>query len=136
LNNDKNGIRERIEELRLCVSQAAVTRAAVDREFVLSGLKENFERAMQHEPVLNAKGVPTGEYRYNGAVACRSLELLGKELGMFIDRKMDVPADPSEWDSATWDAAMKAMAAKAGVSLEEMHRAADELDAKELEKPN
>jgi hypothetical protein len=32
------------------------------------------------------KEVP-GEYVYNGSVANKALELLGKELGMFIDRK-------------------------------------------------
>jgi hypothetical protein len=28
-----------------------------------------------------------GEYSYNGSVANKALELLGKQLGMFIDRK-------------------------------------------------
>ena len=28
-----------------------------------------------------------GEYVYNGSVANKALELLGKELGIFIDRK-------------------------------------------------
>jgi len=28
-----------------------------------------------------------GQYVYNGSVANKALELLGKELGMFIDRK-------------------------------------------------
>jgi hypothetical protein len=31
-------------------------------------------------------GKPTGEYRYDGKVANRALELLGKQQGMFIDR--------------------------------------------------
>jgi hypothetical protein len=47
----------------------------------------NVERAMQAEPVIDAKGVPTGQYVYNGNVANRALELLGKELSMFVDRK-------------------------------------------------
>jgi phage terminase small subunit len=50
-------------------------------------LVENVERAMQAAPVLDAKGNPTGEYRYNGGVANRALELIGKENGMFVDRK-------------------------------------------------
>jgi hypothetical protein len=33
---------------------------------------ENVERAMQAQPVLDAKGVPTGEYRYEGSVANRA----------------------------------------------------------------
>jgi hypothetical protein len=41
---------------------------------------------MQHQAILGADGEETGEYRYEGAVANRALELLGKELGMFISR--------------------------------------------------
>ena len=41
---------------------------------------------MSIEPVLDGKGHPTGVYKYQGAVANRALELLGKELGMFVDR--------------------------------------------------
>jgi hypothetical protein len=37
--------------------------------------------------VRDAKGNPTGEYRYDGSVANRALELIGKELGMFVERK-------------------------------------------------
>jgi phage terminase small subunit len=60
---------------------------------VLAGLKENFERTMQHRPVLDAKGKETGIYAYNGRVANRALEPMGKELGMFIDR-----TDNLNWD--------------------------------------
>ena len=48
---------------------------------------ENVERAMEAIPVLDAAGNPTGKYVYNGNVANRALELLGKEQGMFVDRK-------------------------------------------------
>ena len=71
------------------VAQAAVTRACIDRDYVLAGLKENFERAMQYKPVLDGKGKPTGEYAYSGAVANRALELLGKDLGMFSNEGAD-----------------------------------------------
>jgi hypothetical protein len=49
---------------------------------------------MQGEPVLDRWGVPTGVYRYEGGVANKALELLGKELGMFKDAK------PPEQDAA------------------------------------
>jgi phage terminase small subunit len=55
-------------------------------QWVLSGLKENFERAMQATPVVDREGNPTGEYQYEGAVANRSLELVGKHFGLFADR--------------------------------------------------
>ena len=90
-------VQARVEELQKAVSQVAVTRAAVDRSYVLAGLKENFERAMQHEPVRNTKGKETGTYAYNGQVANRALELIGKELGMF-NRPQDVPWD-GDWAS-------------------------------------
>jgi hypothetical protein len=53
-------------------------------------LCSDVERAMQAEPVRRKFGdreeeVP-GEYVYNGSVAKKALELLGKELGMFIVR--------------------------------------------------
>ena len=79
-------VKARVEHLRDAASQLAVARAAVDREFVLAGLKENFERAMQHQRVLDRKGKETGMCTYQGQVANRALELIGTALGMFVDR--------------------------------------------------
>jgi phage terminase small subunit len=54
-------------------------------------LVENVARAMQAEPVKRKTGDGAeevdGEYTYNGSVANKALELLGKELGMFIERR-------------------------------------------------
>jgi hypothetical protein len=41
--------------------------------------------------VRDRDGNATGEYSYSGSVANRALELLGKELGMFVDRNQNVP---------------------------------------------
>jgi phage terminase small subunit len=46
---------------------------------------QNAERALQNEAVKGPDGRVI-EYRYNGAVANRALELLGREIGMFIER--------------------------------------------------
>ena len=59
--------------------------ATVDRSFVVANLRENVARAMQAVPVLDRDGNETGEYKYQGSVANRSLELLGKTLGMFVE---------------------------------------------------
>ena len=59
---------------------------------------ENAERALQHIAVLDKERKPTGEYRYDGNVANRALELLGKQQGMFIDRHED--GQPNQ--SANW----------------------------------
>ena len=51
----------RVKDLRDAVSQLGVAGTAVDREYVLARLKENVERAMQHQPVLDRKGKETGK---------------------------------------------------------------------------
>lgn len=87
-------VSKRVEELlatRARVAEEATHRAiertAINKEWVMGRLRENVERAMTVEPVLDRKGKPTGEYRYDGAVANRALELLGREIGMFIERR-------------------------------------------------
>ena len=63
---------------------------------------------MQHVPVKDRSGATIGEYRYDGSVANRALELLGKEMGMFVTQVevattvRDVSAEPlseSEWEN-------------------------------------
>ena len=61
-------------------------KAGVSQEWVMERLIENVGRAMQAEPVKDATGATTGEYRYDGGVANRGLELLGKHIGMFVER--------------------------------------------------
>lgn len=59
----------------------------ITQEWVLTRLRENVERAMQVEPVLDREGKAIGEYTYAGSVANGALTLLGKHLGMFVDRQ-------------------------------------------------
>jgi hypothetical protein len=54
---------------------------------VLDRLVENAERALQARRAMDDDGEETGEFKYQGNVANWALELVGKELGMFIDRK-------------------------------------------------
>jgi hypothetical protein len=75
----------RIAELRQDLSSSTVQRAVVDRAWVLARLRENVERSMQVVEVNIRSGKPTGVFKYDGMVANRALELLGKELGMFRD---------------------------------------------------
>ena len=85
LSNAK--VADRVAELQQKVEAKTVEKTAVSKSWVIAKLVENVERAMQAEPVLDNEGNPTGEYKYNGSVANRALELLGKEQGMFIERK-------------------------------------------------
>ena len=64
----------------------AIERVALTKTWVLDKLIENVNRAMQNQAITDREGNETGAYEYEGAVANRALELLGKELGMFISR--------------------------------------------------
>ena len=74
-------IKEAIDQRRAELSEASM----LDALWVMEGLKENYDRAMQHHALYNKDGTKTGEYQYQGSVANRSLELIGKHLGMFAD---------------------------------------------------
>jgi hypothetical protein len=53
---------------------------------------------VQHVAVLDKERKLTGEYRYDGNVANRALELLGKQQGMFIDRhEVGQPNEFENW---------------------------------------
>ena len=60
-------------------------------------LEQGTGRAMQATPVKNEIGEAIGEFRYNGAVANKSLELLARILGMLVDKsQMTVKKDYSD----------------------------------------
>jgi len=82
----KPHVKARINELRHQITERAVEKASLDRAWVLSRLMKVADRCMQEEPVTK-NGEPTGEYKFDSAGANRALELLGKEMGMFVERK-------------------------------------------------
>lgn len=83
----------------IATRQSAVAeRNELTQDWVIGRLRDNVERSMTAEPVKDSEGKPTGEYQYQGSVANRALELLGKHIGMFVDRsEVDIrdlsPAD-------------------------------------------
>ena len=52
-------------------------------KWVLDNLVKVADRCLQQEPVLDSKGFPTGEYKFNSMGANKALELIGKHLGLF-----------------------------------------------------
>ena len=74
---------------------------------------------MQHRPVLDAKGKETGIYAYNGQVANRALELIGKELGMFVDRSEQLvwDGDPAKLTDGQLDTLLQKFGAQ-GAAIE------------------
>jgi phage terminase small subunit len=70
----KTNILEVLDERR----QRVAEKAEVDAAWVLRQLDALFHRCMQHTPVLDKDGNPTGVYRFDSAGAARALELIGK----------------------------------------------------------
>ncbi len=83
--------------------QTAAARAArteVTQDWVIECLMANVERAMVAVPVCDAVGKETGRYTYQGSVANRALELLGKHIGMWTEhRGDDLPKRIEEMDA-------------------------------------
>jgi hypothetical protein len=88
------------------VSERMSEKMVLTREWVVDQLIEVANRAMQKVAVLDSEGAPTGEWKYDGSVAIRALELLGKECGMFIERSVSMnvhyaiseePMSPEDW---------------------------------------
>lgn len=80
-------VQARVQEITGKIAEKVAEKAAVDKAWVIDRLVENADRAMQAKAVQGEEGQVIGEYRYEGSVANRALELIGKEFGMFVDRK-------------------------------------------------
>lgn len=78
------------------VAEKVTEKLALTKEWVVSRLMENAERSLRRVPVLDDDGKPTGEWKYDGTVANRALELLGKHLGILIERREI--GEPGEFD--------------------------------------
>jgi hypothetical protein len=94
----------------------AIEKVALTQEWVLTRLMENAERALQHVAVLDKERKPTGEYRYDGNVANRALELLGKQQGMFIDRhEVGQPNEFENWTNEELEAFIESGTKPSGI---------------------
>ena len=86
-------VRERINELQaqkqeklLAETRAIAAREKLSREYVISSLRRVADDSMSLIPILDRKGALIGKSMADPQAANRALELLGKELGMFVDR--------------------------------------------------
>ena len=85
-NLSKPAIAEEIAKLQ--AKRSAKTE--LNAEWVLEKLKEVHSRCMQEEAVMvrGADGLePSGEYKFEHSGANKSLELIGRHLAMFTDKK-------------------------------------------------
>ena len=82
----KDVMKARVMEIRDALATNSLEAVGMNREWVLRELKENYGKAAAATEVTDRQGNKTGEFTFQGSVANRSLELMGKELGMFVDR--------------------------------------------------
>ncbi len=76
-------------EIQKALAQAQAERSErteISQDYVLNSLKAVADRCMEAVPVLDSEGNETGQWRFNPSGANKSLELLGKHLGMFTDK--------------------------------------------------
>lgn len=86
-------LQEKRAEMARAATEKAVEKLALTKEWVIGRLMANAERALQNVPVLDTDGQPVGEYRYEGSVANRALEILAKHLGILVDKVEHTGAD-------------------------------------------
>jgi phage terminase small subunit len=89
------------ESIHAQATADAVKSLGLTKQWVIETLMENVARAMQAQAILDDEGNAIGEFSYRGSVANKALELLGKEVGMFIDRKE--VGRPGEFESMNAD---------------------------------
>lgn len=85
-------IQQRVDELKAVVAE----RVIVDEAYVLGTIKDTVERCRQSSPVLDRKGEPvfietpegniTPAYTFDAGNVLRGSEMLGKYLGMFVEK--------------------------------------------------
>ena len=64
------------------------------KSYVQMNLRVVAERCMQVEPVFDAKGQPTGDYKFDASGANMALKLLGQTIGMFKEEsRIKIVAD-------------------------------------------
>lgn len=94
-------------KVNVAVARKAGEPEAVNRAWVTERLRQVVKRCMQHKLVLDETGQPTGEMVFDADVefkpkeATRALELLGKDIGMFVERHE--VGDPGTFDGLTDD---------------------------------
>lgn len=87
---DRKAVKAEIERLKQeteATYAKALASSIVDRrEWVMSSLVEVAERCMEKREVI-VKGKPSGRFVFDSKGANQALHLIGKEIGMFVDRK-------------------------------------------------
>lgn len=90
-----------IQEYIRLLQQTQAKELEISAAYITENLKNIAERCMQAQAVLDKKGLPTGEYKFDAMAALKAHELLGKRIGYFeIDngqKKPDLTVNLSDY---------------------------------------
>lgn len=112
-NASRMSANESIQARKAEILEKAAQRTGVTVEWITDRLRTNVERAMQFERATNAEGKEIGDFRYDGAVANKALELLGKHKGMFKENvNLTVEISLADLVNASYGAAPKVIEGK------------------------
>lgn len=106
-----------IELLRKPVMEKVVEKISIDKSWVIEKLVTIVGMGMQAEAVIDNNGEVSGEYKQNLAASNKALELVGKEFGMFVEKKEIKLTSVQEMADEDLDAMIVRKAKEAGVSL-------------------
>jgi phage terminase small subunit len=93
----REDVQERLREMR----RRRAERTQVEADQVLLRLQDVAEKCMTEVPTRDADGEEVGTRMVNASGAIRALELLGKHLGLFVDRQQIV-SDQETTISLEW----------------------------------
>ncbi|WP_456637087.1 hypothetical protein [Bradyrhizobium sp. USDA 10063] len=80
-------IRARVNELQTRVAERVVEKTAVTREWIINELVKNAAKSSQQSRATDDDGEEVGEFKYQGNVVNKALELIARIEGHMVDRK-------------------------------------------------
>lgn len=83
---------DRFNEARALIEQQVVDAMNISAAYILGRTRDVVERSMQAEPVRDREGNPIGEYTFEGAVALKGLDMLGKHRRLWQEDKTQTQA--------------------------------------------
>ncbi|MFA6204389.1 MAG: terminase small subunit [Gallionella sp.] len=113
----KTEIAARVAEIAETIANRAIDKSAIDKAWVMKELVEVVKMAKAYEPVISKDGTSSGEVKQNLAAANAALNLIGKELSMFVDRKEIRTGTIDDMTPDALDKFIERKAKEAGVKL-------------------
>ncbi|MCA6112704.1 hypothetical protein [Bradyrhizobium cenepequi] len=111
-------IQARVNQLHTRIAERTVEKTAVTREWIINELVKNVAKASQQRRATNDDGEEVGEFKYQGNVVNKALELIARIEGHMVDRKeVGKPGDFADMTDDELDAQIEELISrgKAGV---------------------